>query len=205
MGDSVTAGNASTSGTGYRPTVNAWAALQGYVWTPVGTTSGAAGAHEGHTGSTVDPASGSPLPPFIASVYPSSIPLIQLGLLYIGINDCILGGAGFNAATCASNMAAFLSQLYLVDKNTQWVVSKLFRNGNAQTNTNRNALNALLPAVWNTYDATANGDGKPRLIRADMDAAIEANGGASLIADGTHPNDAGYAVMANEWIRALST
>lgn len=134
-------------------------------------------------------------------------------LLNVGTNDCVQNW-NINGTTKLSTAAPVLTANATLDVGARirtliedimdWapdatvVLSTLILNKNTATN----ALVDVANAQFRSVAADLQGAGQ-RVVLAEMSAAA---GGPNLttMADRTHPNDIGYALMANKWYEALT-
>lgn len=134
-------------------------------------------------------------------------------LLNLGTNDCVqdfdldtttqlstlapelTNNADFNVGT---RMQAFVEDLFDMAPNVTVVMSTLILNQTPLTNTRVNDANTQFRSVAAAMQAAGR-----RVVLADMSVAA---GGpnSTTMADGTHPNNIGYSLMANRWYIALT-
>lgn len=209
LGASITYGFFSSDGNGYRNDLQSLLQLGGntditYVGTqPNGTMT--ENATEGFPGLRIDevyPKAATSVPHFLPNVI----------LLNLGTNDCVQDfdlarttqpstaapSLTANASyTVGDRMRLLVEQLLVWSPDATVVLSTLIVNLNATTNDRVDAANVLFRGVA----ADLAGQGK-RVVLADMSAAA---GGpnTTTMADVTHPNDVGYALMADRWYEAL--
>lgn len=136
-----------------------------------------------------------------------------LVLLNVGTNDCgqnwnlnattrpsVAHPAMTDAPTdsVGSRMRILLDDLFLWAPNTTVVVSTLIFNQVAAINNRVDYANREFRGVVAAMQAKGR-----RILLADMSAAA---GGpnATTMSDVTHPNDVGYALMANKWYEAVA-
>jgi lysophospholipase L1-like esterase len=209
LGASITWGLLSTDGNGYRNDLLELL-LQGgnpdvtYVGSRNNGTM-ADNAVEGWPGDRIDQL----LPKARASV---ARYLPNVVLVNAGTNDCVQdfdldattrpsptepGLTGDPAYTVGTRMRALVEGLLGWSPNTTVVLSTLINNLDAGTQARIDDANEQFRAVARELQS----EGK-RVVLAEMTAAA---GGPdlSMMADVTHPNDAGYALMAKRWYAAL--
>lgn len=209
LGASITFGFLSSDGNGYRQDLLDLLQQGGnqdvtYVGSRNNGTM-AENAVEGWPGLRIDEV----LPKAQAAV-PRFLPNVVL--LNVGTNDCV---QNFNLDNTTQTLAAepaltadpsfdvgarlqvMIEDIYDMAPSATVVLSTLILNKDA-------AINARVDDANTQYRRVAadlQGQGR-RLVLADMGAAA---GGPNIntMADPTHPNDAGYALMANRWYAAL--
>ena len=114
-------------------------------------------------------------------------------LVHVGTNDC---WANESARTMASRFAWMLSSIKSRDPGALVLASNLIQNLNTAEEKCIEAFNAQLPGV---VSKAVKGGQKVALV--DLHSAILK--GDIHTSDGTHPTDAGYALMAQVWYKAL--
>ena len=148
-----------------------------------GTTVAFPANNEGHSGWTIDQ---------IASLVPSpamsTIPNIVL--LMAGTNDVY---AASGQATMNTRLGTLIYKVVAAAPNALLVVATLTPLSNTTWNATANTYDGQIPAV---VQARAS-QGK-HVILVDMSKMPVAN-----LSDGIHPNDTGYAYMANIWYAAI--
>ncbi|KAK5132323.1 hypothetical protein LTR08_009158 [Meristemomyces frigidus] len=114
-------------------------------------------------------------------------------LINVGTNDCV---QNFKVSGMPARLSKFLSHIKSKVPNSVVIVSSLLPNRNAKVEQCVNTYNGALPGV--VAKAKAGGQ---KVVFVDMHAAVP----LSYIStkDGTHPNDAGYKIMANKWHDAI--
>lgn len=177
LGDSITAGTASTDGTGYRGPLHA--AAPG--WTFLGTQGATPLQHEGYPGATI-----AQLRDHIGRqtgwlrLHPPAAVL-----LHAGTNDF---GAGRTSVQAIADMDALLTALQAALPDAQVIVAQI-----PQTPYNLAGPNAQLLA----YD-----DALPALAAAHHAQVVDMRG-THISTDRVHPDDTGYRHMADVWAAAL--
>lgn len=94
-------------------------------------------------------------------------------------------------------MSDFLTNLHAQIPNSVFIVSSLLPNRKASVEACVNNYNAALPGVV----AKAKQAGQKAFF-VDMHAAVPLSDISTK--DGTHPNDAGYDIMAQKWQEAIA-
>jgi lysophospholipase L1-like esterase len=118
-------------------------------------------------------------------VYPNAV------LLLIGTNDITLG----NISSYKSNLTSLVGKILELRPDTHLILGRLIPFVGHATEVAE--ANSDINLVANYYQ----GLGKNISI-CDLNTSFPANG---LISDGCHPNDAGYAWMADQWHTALQS
>jgi hypothetical protein len=137
--------------------------------------------NEGHSGWTISQ---------LANIVPSHAldPQPHIILLMIGTNDMYRG----NPATAPDRLRDLINEIFAFDPDTLLVVAQLtplsFSNAAVE------AYNAALPAIIDGIAATG---AHIRLV--DMYNGFS----TSMLGDGVHPNQQGYAFMADVWYAAI--
>jgi lysophospholipase L1-like esterase len=204
-GDSITVGAQSTETGGYRVPLFQTATKSGKHFTFVGP-SGAGpttvdglpfpDAHDGHSGYVIDTiGSRKGLLPLME---PNLIELTpHIVLLMIGTNDI---NSQLEVAQAPERLAKLLDVVATKAPSALLVVAKLVPTRtdslNEQVRTYNDAVGALVS------ERSAAGE---HIALVDMYAAFTQNSRYQdeLLFDGLHPNDAGYAVMAEAWYEAI--
>jgi len=182
VGDSVTAGNGSSSGDGYRGPL--WTLLRndgdpldfvgsqrnGVMFDP---------DHEGYPGQRIDN---------IAGLINNELAVYQpnVVLLHIGTNDM---GQPYQPDTAYQRLGSLIDQILANDAGATVIVAQLIPNSTGWVQTNINNYNSQIPGV---VQARVN-QGK-KVFMVSMTSLT-----LSDLADGLHPNDGGYQKMANIW------
>ncbi len=200
LGDSITQGFGSSSGTGFAGyrnplfrntlTVGKPLDLVGTV-TPTPTFDIQAfyfsANHEGHIGFTIADLAGV-VDAAIAATVPDII------LLHIGTNDV----PHPDIVTAPARLASLIDQIHTDRLTAKVVLATIVPSSDAGVNIIIDNYNAAMPAIVAARAAYCS--------LTDINAAFKAvpSYGTVLLFDGVHPNDAGYAVMATEWATAIS-
>jgi lysophospholipase L1-like esterase len=190
LGDSITDGLGVTGGGGYRIELFRLATMAGEELTYVGGSMNGPTmvdgqsfprAHEGHSGWTIAQIDG-----IVPS--PALNPDPHIVLLHIGTNDMLQGASG-----APDRLGALLDQITTDLPNALVVVAKIipFPGASSAVTTFNNAIPGLVQTRANA--------GK-HVIMVDQFTGFP----NSELADGVHPNAAGYARMARVWYAAIS-
>jgi lysophospholipase L1-like esterase len=207
FGDSITEGCCNFVG-GYRVELFRQARQEGHDITFVGSVSNGPTTvdgvpfprdHEGHGGYTIDdePARGTNgISPFVGTSLPSYTPNIIT--LMIGTNDI---NGNIDVADAPNRLGTLLDSIHAQDPDVLVVLAQIVPTQNDGTNQAVQTYNAAMPQL--VSDRVALGY---HLILVDMYAAFtqDVNYKNTLLADGLHPNDAGYALMGQTWYAAIS-
>lgn len=183
LGDSITRGDGSSAGYGYRRyLIDHVKVTGGYAnAVTVGSVNSSTGAHEGHPTWTIAMLSAQ-IDGWLAAHTPDVV------YLHAGVNDALQGA---DAQLIADRMAALLGQILAYSPTVRVVVGDLMAPwGTMQFDAASVAVqryNALLPGV-----VAAAG---PRVSLARMSRAVA----GPLLVGGLHPADAGYERMAWVW------
>ncbi|HEX3770584.1 MAG TPA: SGNH/GDSL hydrolase family protein [Polyangiaceae bacterium] len=154
-------------------------------------------AHEGHPGYTIDPGGGrqgiAPLVPGAIAAYRP-----QIVTLMIGTNDV---DTHLDLPNAPRRLAALVDAIESAAPDALLVLAQIVPTASAEEDADVVAYNAAMPAL---VDERARA-GK-HIVLVDMHGAFKKNPryGAELLFDNLHPNDAGYAVMAEVWYAALA-
>lgn len=207
FGDSITEGCCDFNG-GYRVELIRLAREAGQDITYVGSASNGPAMvdgmpfpqnHEGHGGYTIDdnpPRNTNGISPFVATSMPAYMP--DIITLMIGTNDI---NGNIDVQTAPDRLAALLDSLFEQDPEVLVVLAQIVPTTNDGTNQAVQAYNAAIPEL-----VSARVELGRHLILVDMYEAFarDANYKSSLMADGLHPNSAGYARMAETWYAAIA-
>jgi lysophospholipase L1-like esterase len=189
LGDSITAGVGSSYKGGYR--VALWNDCMAYHFHVIfvgsqydGPTSLADRNNEGHPGWRIDQIS-THVVAWLQTYQP------QIVLLHIGSNDIIQHR---NVSDAPARLHFLLEQITTTLPGATVIVAQITPLGNPLLNAEVIAYNRTIPQIVGLMEA----QGK-HVEYVDMYHAVP----ASDLADGIHPNNAGYALMAGVWFRAL--
>ncbi|KAK5123767.1 hypothetical protein LTR85_002403 [Meristemomyces frigidus] len=114
-------------------------------------------------------------------------------LINVGTNDC---AQNFKVSGMPERLSTFLGHIKSKAPNSVVIVSSLLPNRKAKVEQCVNTYNGALPGV--VAKAKAGGQ---KVFFVDMHAAVPLSDIST--ADGTHPNDAGYKIMATKWHAAI--
>jgi hypothetical protein len=202
FGDSITKGEKSSDASGYRAPLFKLivAAKQKVTFTGSredgpSQVSGQAFPrnHEGHPGWTIDPGYN-----MISSSYSGISTLVpspalngnpNIILLMIGTNDLFAR----DTANMATRLEVLLDKIVQNAPNALIVLAQITPLSNNAANLNATAYNAKIPGIVQARAAKGQ-----HFIGVDMSKLP-----ISQLSDGTHPNDQGYASMANIWYAAI--
>ncbi len=194
LGDSITEGEKSSDGAGYRSALYHRLTAFGSRFDFVGSLNYGTGfpdtEHEGHPGWSANQILEN-LTTFLTQAQPQAV------LLHIGTNDI---SGGNSAEQVVSEIAAIVDQTLNFDPGIRLFLSTLVPRTDAGESVNA-AVNAQLPALVNTRASAGY-----RIYLVDNYAAFLANPNwaAEWMADRLHPNDSGYALMSAQWFPAYT-
>jgi lysophospholipase L1-like esterase len=205
LGDSLTFGVGS-SGAGYRVALfrSTLAAKQAILF--VGSNANGPanvdgvpfpGAHEGYRGYAIEPGGGREgLSPLVERVLVAHKPHIVL--LLTGTND--VGATIIDPPRAPDRLGALLDRIVTAAPAALVVVAQIPPSMDEATNRRIEAFNNALPAV-----IKARADAGKHLLLVDAYGALtsHANYKSMLMFNEFHPNDAGYALIAERWYAAL--
>ncbi|KAK4542451.1 hypothetical protein LTR36_006703 [Oleoguttula mirabilis] len=187
-GASITFGINSSDGDGYRKDLETL--LAGNPVNYIGTQHGGTmsnNACEGYPGERIGQVDSILRNNNILSHKPNVI------LINVGTNDCV---QNFKVSGMPQRMSAFLSYIKSEVPNSVVIVSSLLPNRKANVEQCVRTYNSALPGV--VAKAKAGGQ---KVLFVDMHAAVPMSDIST--ADSTHPNDAGYMIMAHKWHAAI--
>lgn len=150
------------------------------------------GNHEGYSGYTIAPcAAREGIAPLVPSALSAGRPHVVL--LMIGTNDV---GAGCDLPSMPSRLGALVDTITTATPEAWLFVASLVPSQDEGFDARAKAYNDALPRL--VAERVAKGR---RVAFVDMLAAFRATPEfrTKLLADMLHPNDAGYAVMAETW------
>ncbi|KAK1831289.1 family 3 putative carbohydrate esterase [Podospora conica] len=194
LGASITYGQASTTGCGYRCPLRSQLLSSGN--TPVNFVGsrqhGPAATPdldvEGWPGFRIDQVHAK-----ASSIVARTRP--NLVLINAGTNDAVQNR---NVTSAGDRMAALIDDVLTWSPRATVVLSTLLVNRNPATERNVRRINEQLAAVAAAMQAAGR-----RVWLVDMHDGAEGAPVLGDLADDTHPNDAGYAKMANVWLAGL--
>jgi lysophospholipase L1-like esterase len=207
LGDSITYG-AGGAGGGYRVPLfrmarerNREVTFVGRVKTGPPTVGGVAfpSGHEGYPGYTIAPCGGrNGILPLVPGAMASANPHVVL--LMIGTNDV---DAGCDLPSMPARLGALVDAIFLANRDTFVMVANLVPSQDEAFDARALTYGSTLPGLVSER-AHASG-GRRRIAFVDMTSAFRKvpDYRTKLFADMLHPNDAGYAVMADVWATAL--
>ncbi|MGK4584206.1 FG-GAP-like repeat-containing protein [Kitasatospora sp. HPMI-4] len=189
LGDSITAGYQSSSGAGYRlPLWNEAASQSRYRMDFVGTVQGGAVQdpdNEGHGGTMIDDIRGQ-IDGYVTKDQPDVV------LLHLGINDL---DRGTDKAHAGDRMTALIDQIFADRPGVAVIVQGLLPTTPSVDSSLIASYNAQLAQLQPTEQAAGH---KYRYVAGPSLSAGQ-------FADGLHPNDQGYARMAQTYYQALDS
>jgi lysophospholipase L1-like esterase len=201
LGDSITFGEYSTTGGGYRVPMFEAASKAGQSVTFVGSmTSGPATVdgkafpqqNEGHPGFTIAAGGGrfgiqALAQSAITTYHPNIVTLM------IGTNDV---DVQYDLTDAPARLATLLDTITGTDPNLLLVVAQIIPTTNDDENTRARAFNAAIPDL-----VKARADRGVHVVGVDMYGAFTANAAykTAYFVDALHPNDAGFQIMADVW------
>lgn len=200
FGDSITRGAKSSDDAGYRSALYKLIVAAKQKATFTGSLSNGPTQvsgqtfprmHEGHPGWTIDPGYN-----MISSSYSGISSLVpspalngnpHIILLMIGTNDLFAR----DTANMATRLEVLLDNVVKDAPNALIVLAQITPLGT--TNAALTAYNAKIPGIIESHAAKGH-----HMIGVDMSQLP-----TSQLSDGTHPNDQGYAYLANVWYAAI--
>jgi lysophospholipase L1-like esterase len=152
--------------------------------------------HEGYSGYTIEPGGGrAGISSFVDGATATYQPHIIL--LKIGTNDVDIDHDLANAPT---RLGALIDRITTGAPGALLVVANLVPTRSDVLNARVRAFNDAIPGLMQARAAAGK-----HVVAVDMYTAFvaDANYKTTLLADTLHPNDAGYAVMAENWYAAI--
>lgn len=185
IGDSITYGSHSSDMNGYRGRLqdNLAGSNQLFIGS-VRTGTMSNNQHEGRSGYTINQIA-------VQELSLSQRPNVVF--LHAGTNDMVHDPPGNPWSSAPTRLGALIDKIVDACPDAVVLVAKIIPANDAAINGRINNYNAALPAM---VAARANANKKVRLV--DMTAFPLAS-----LDDMLHPNDAGYQVMANIWLKGL--
>lgn len=190
LGASITYGQRSSTGNGYREDLYNLLTQEGYTVRMAGSRKHGSMADnevEGWPGFRIDQVERK-----AKRAVPGRLP--NLFTINVGTNDCI---QDYNLDHARNRMDDLLEYLWTASPNSTVILSTLLVNVNATVESRIQRVNRRFKAL--AMRKTQEGK---RIILADMHGD-DGPQKADLSADGIHPNDRGYAKMANIWNRSI--
>ncbi|WP_326673398.1 ricin-type beta-trefoil lectin domain protein [Streptomyces sp. NBC_01257] len=180
LGDSITDGLGSSTGNGYRGPLWDELSSKGYSLDFVGTSrAGSMGDpdNEGHSGWRIDQ---------IASIADASLSRYRPNVvtLMIGTNDL---GQNYQVPTAPDRLNSLIDQVVADAPDATVLVASLTVSTNPTIEANRGTFNQRIPGMVQAKQAAGK-----HVRYVDMGALTTGD-----LADGLHPNDAGYRKMAD--------
>lgn len=192
LGASITFGQGSSDRNGYRRILREALVRLGFTVNMVGSRSGGTMTDnqvEGWPGFTISEV-------LDKARQPESVPKWQpnLVLIQVGSNDL---NQGIDVSSTHLRLLALLEYLWEASPGCTVVLANLLNNANANIMKNVPAVNERIAAM--AADQRAKGK---RLVHVDMRGA-DGPALADIRSDGTHPNDAGFAKMAQVFLAGI--
>jgi len=202
LGDSITFGLQSSTGGGYRVELFRKAVADSHLITFVGRQSTGPDtldgqpfpkSNEGYSGATIATGNNQ-LANRVDAAFTANPPNIVL--LHIGTNNLYQG----LQQGVTGQLGDLIDQIINDAPNALLVVAQITPLGSATNGVQ--AYNAAVPAI-----VQQRIDAGKHLLLVNMSAAFTAanNNVSALLADGVHPNDQGYAIMAQTWYNAIES
>jgi lysophospholipase L1-like esterase len=191
LGDSITYGEGSTTGDGYRWNLARYMTETEHISTAWWVGSVSSGqepnpANEGHPGWTI-----AQLSEQITGWMAASGP--DLVLLHAGVNDARTGASD---SVMTDRMRVLLGRILAASPTVRVIVADVIPPWSSETSNAASfavqLFNARLPALVSEFG--------PRVTLARMSVAVS----NAQLGDGLHPNDTGYRYMAWVWWRCMA-
>ncbi|KXL47527.1 carbohydrate esterase family 3 protein [Acidomyces richmondensis BFW] len=193
LGDSITEGFRSSDGNGYRLHLLNLLATNGYRVKYIGSLSSgnmSNNKNDGFGGRSIDGiASGTRKT--LAAERPNVV------LLHAGTNDMNDDPPREPYDTAPDRLGNLVDEILRIVPRTTIIVAQIVQSTYPKTRDRISTYNAILPDI-----VAKRSDEGARVLMVDM-SSIGADG--TTTADGLHPNDNGYAIMANFWFLGLQT
>jgi lysophospholipase L1-like esterase len=191
LGDSITAGVGSSDWGGYRDLL--WEKIRESKWNIQFVGSEQDGpatltdrANEGHPGWRIDQISDK-IEPWLQATHP------QIILLHIGTNDIIQGAS---PAVAATRLTMLLKQITTFSPAAVVLVAQIIPLGYPSLNKIVVAYDRMIPNIVRSMDIMGK-----HIMPVDMYNVVP----VSDLRDHIHPDNGGYALIANAWYQALSS
>ncbi|MBR1588771.1 MAG: hypothetical protein IJ658_10650, partial [Kiritimatiellae bacterium] len=206
LGDSITNGTGSNDTAGYRGFLWTFLKSAGYDVDFVGSTTSNPGTvagmdvdHEGHGGWRIDGTYGGN---GIYEMLPSwcgSFEAPNVILLHLGTND-----SGLDTLNDMTRTTALLDRLYALEPSAHVIATTIMWRKTAANYARIQTYNSNLTNVVQQQQAKGQ-----KISILDMHAAVPGDdrleeGQTTYFGDGLHPNAAGYELMANAWLGAIT-
>jgi lysophospholipase L1-like esterase len=188
LGDSITAGWGGDANLGgYRAPLYALLTAAGYNVNFIGLDNENSGTmvqpqHEGHPGWRIRGIA-SYLPAWLDAVDNPDVVLLHIGTNDFGYND--------SPETAIDRLDALITQIATLRPYAHIIVTTLLQRGDSRIDT---LFNPFVQGKVNAQAALGR-----RVTYLDMHAVVPLSG----LADGLHPNQTGYNLMANAWLPAI--
>ncbi|KAH8895826.1 carbohydrate esterase family 3 protein [Thozetella sp. PMI_491] len=191
LGASITFGQASTDGNGYRGSLRDQLVSGGNAVNMVGTRQHGTMRDndvEGWPGFIIDS---------VHAKAQIAVPLSKPNVILInaGTNDCL---GNINITGASDRMERMVLDLYSMSPQATVILSSLIINTNATVDSRVLVVNAEYKALVEKLQAQNR-----RIVYAEMHGTD--GPGMDDMHDQTHPNDNGYRMMANIWYKGLVT
>ncbi|KAL2022828.1 hypothetical protein VTK56DRAFT_4359 [Thermocarpiscus australiensis] len=191
LGASITWGQASSDGNGYRAELRAQLTAAGNPVNMVGSRQAGTMRDndvEGWPGYRIEQV-------HARATANGSVPRWRPNVVLVnaGTNDAL---QNYDVGSAGVRMEALIRDLYAMSPRAVVILSTLVPNGDSAAEKNVLAINSQ----FGDLARKLRGQGR-RLVLVDMHG--DAGPSLSDLADGTHPNDVGYRKMANVWMTGL--
>ena len=207
LGDSITEGCCTAPMGGYRIELFRQSVLNGKNLTFVGSATNGPSTvqnrtfpqhHEGHGGYTIDTLggkngiSGQITDQALSNYHPNIV------LLKIGTNDI---NSSIDIANAPTRLGKLIDEITTNAPSALLVVSSIIPTADNNTNQQVQTYNAAIPGLVKTRAAAGK-----HVVFLDNYAAFakNANYATALMADGLHPNDAGYVILGQSFYGAIA-
>lgn len=189
LGGSVTYGSESTDGNGYRKILQDILTSDGYIVDMVGSRKSGSmtnNENEGWRGFRIEQVTNKAKKSVLRF-------LPNLFTVNVGSNDCV---QDFEIETAGKRMSDMLEYLWMTSSGSRVVLSTLLRNLDGKIESRVLRINKQFQEMAKVKAAEGR-----KIIVVDMHGPDGPH--ISDLADGTHPNDVGYAKMASIWHRGI--
>jgi lysophospholipase L1-like esterase len=181
LGDSITYGTGSSDGNGYRGEFYSLASKD-YTVDMIGSQKAGTMSdndNEGHSSATISDISG-----YADAALPKRPNVI---LLHAGTDDMKNDAS---AAGASDRLATLIDKILTQCPDASLLVAKLVSSSDGATQSRINSYNAAIESI-----VSSRADAGKHIQLMHMDAVVTTD----YLADGTHPNDSGYARMGYHW------